>query len=62
MIRENDKVRTLVEKEKYPVGTEGIVVSLYTSGPACEVEVWGEDEYPEDVVTYKLSEIEKIDS
>lgn len=60
MIKENDKVKTLVEKNGYPIGTTGILVSLYTSGPACEVEVWDEDDYPVDVVTYELSEVELI--
>lgn len=59
MIKEYDKVKTLVERNGYPVGTTGIVVSLYTSGSACEVEVWGDDGYPVDVVTYELSEVEK---
>lgn len=59
MIKEYDKVKTLVERNGYPVGTMGIVVSLYTSGSACEVEVWGDDGYPVDVVTYELSEVEK---
>ncbi len=58
MIKENDKVRTLVEKNGFPAGTTGVVISLYTSGPACEVELWDEDGYPEDVVTYRLSEVE----
>lgn len=58
MITENSKVKTLVEKNGYPVGTVGVVVSTYTSGPACEVEVWDDDGYPEDVVTYLLSEVE----
>ena len=59
MIKEYDKVKTLVEKNGYPTGTDGIVVSLYTSGPACEVELWDEDGYHVDVVTYELSEVEK---
>ena len=57
MIIEYSKVKTLVEKEGYPVGTTGIVVSLYTTGPACEVEIWDETGYPVDVVTYKLDEL-----
>ena len=61
MITENSKVKTLVEKNGYPVGTVGVVVSTYTSGPACEVEVWDDDGYPEDVVTYLLSEVELSD-
>ena len=61
MIRENDKVKTLVERNGYPAGTTGIVVSLYTSGPACEVEIWDSDDYPTDVVTYMLTELEISD-
>lgn len=60
MITEYTRVRTLVSKKEYPAGTVGVVVSLYTSGPACEVEVWDETNYPVDVVTYLLSEVEAI--
>ena len=58
MITENAKVKTLVEKEGFPVGTLGVVVSLYSTGPACEVELWDADEYPVDVVTFLLNELE----
>ena len=61
MIHENDKVKTLVDKDGFPAGTVGVVVSLYSSGPACEVELWDEDNYPIDVVTYLLSEVELMD-
>ncbi len=47
-------------KESYPAGTIGVVVSLYTSGPACEVELWDETDYPVDVVTYLLCEVEPV--
>ena len=60
MITENTKVRTLVAKEGYPEGTIGVVVSLYSSGPACEVELWDETDYPLNVVTYLLCELEPI--
>ena len=60
MITENTKVRTLVAKEGYPEGTIGVVVSLYTSGPACEVELWDKADYPVDVVTYLLCEVEPV--
>ncbi len=59
MIKENDRVKTLIEKDGYPVGTIGVVVSLYGSGPACEVELWDEDDYPVDVITFELAEIER---
>lgn len=60
MFNEYDKVKTLVDKDKYPSGMIGIIVSIYTSGPACEVELWDKDENPIDVVTYEFSEIKKI--
>lgn len=60
MLLENTKVRTLVEKNGYKKGTVGIVVSIYTSGPACEVELWNDDDYPIDVVTYLFSELEAV--
>ena len=60
MIKENQRVKTRVDKDGYPAGSVGVVVSLYSSGPACEAEVWGEDGYPEDVVTYLLEELEVI--
>ena len=60
MINENTRVKTLVEKEGYPIGTIGVVVSIYASGSVCEVEVWDEDEYPIDVITYLFSELEEL--
>ena len=66
MIKEYDLVETLVDKEEgcnfYPRGTRGVVVSLYTSGPACEVEIWDETDYPIDVVTYEFDELKVIPS
>lgn len=61
MFQEYDLVKTLVEKENAPAGTIGVVVSLYSTGPACEVEVWDQDNYPVDVITYKFSEIELVE-
>ena len=58
IIYENRKVKTLVEKNGYTAGTVGVVVSIYASGSACEVEVWDADGYPEDVITYLISEVE----
>ena len=57
MIRENTRVTTLVAKEGFSEGTIGVVVSLYASDTACEVELWDENECPEDVVTYLLDEL-----
>ena len=66
MITEYTRVKTLVEKDGHPAGTIGVVVSLYSSGPACEVEVFEVlDEtgtfYPVDVVTYLFDELEEIE-
>ena len=61
MIRENTRVATLVAKEDFPEGTIGVVVSLYASGTACEVELWDENECPVDVVTYLLDELCEVD-
>lgn len=60
MIKEYSKVKTIVPKEGFPAGTIGIVVSVYSSGPACEVELWDEHEYPVDVVTYTFNELMEI--
>ena len=60
MIEENTRVKTKIEKEGFPVGTIGVVVSLYSTGPTCEVEVWDDNEYPKDVITYLISELEEI--
>ncbi len=60
MLSEYDKVNTLVDKGKYKAGTVGVVVSFYSGGPECEVELWDDNEQPIDVVTYNLDEVEKI--
>lgn len=60
MIRENQKVKTLVEKDGFKIGTLGVVVSVYSSGPACEVELWDENKYPVDVITYRFDELSVI--
>lgn len=62
MIKEYSIVRTLVEKEGFPVGTKGVVVSIYSSGPACEVEMWDENDYPVDVVMFLFDELELLES
>ena len=61
MIKEYDRIRTLVDKGNYSQGTVGVVVSFYSNTNACEVEVWNEQNYPVDVVTYQLNEIEKVE-
>ena len=61
MIKEYTKVKTLVQKEEISSGSIGIVVSIYSTGPACEVEIWDDTGYPVDVVTYLLTEIEECE-
>jgi len=61
MIKENSKVETKTERDGFPIGSIGVVVSLYSTGPACEVEMWDENNYPKDVVTYLFSELKEID-
>ena len=38
----------------------GVVVSVYSDGLACEVELWDEDDYPIDVVTFECSELKEV--
>ena len=54
------RVRTLVEKDGFPIGSMGVIVSFYGTGPACEVEIWDNDMNPLDVVTYTLDELEEV--
>ena len=60
MVKEYSKVKTLVDKEGFPKGSIGVVVSIYSTGPACEVELWDEDENPVDVVMYLIEELEEF--
>ncbi len=57
--KEYDKVKTLVEKDGYPPFTIGIIVSFYSDTDFCEVEIWDDDNYPVDVVTYNINDLEK---
>lgn len=59
MIKEYDVVKTLVEKSGFKTGTKGVVVSVYADKKACEVEVWDDEKYPVDVVTFSLDELKK---
>lgn len=61
MFQEYDLVKTVVAKENAPAGTIGVIVGLYSAGPACEVEVWDQNNYPFDVITYEFSELELIE-
>ncbi len=64
MIKEYDRVRTLVDKtvcgRLYPKGTIGVVVDICPNKIACSVEIWDETKYPIDVVTYEMGEVETI--
>lgn len=60
-IQERDIVRTLVDKEGFPKGSKGVVVSIYFGYPICEVEIWNETNYSIDVITYKFDELEVIE-
>ena len=61
MIKENCLVRSLAARAGFPAGTLGVVVSLYSSGPACQVEVWDESGYPAGTVTHLLGEATPAD-
>lgn len=62
MIKEYERVKTLVDKDGFPAGSVGVVVSIYGDGPGCEVELWDANENPVDVVTYKMNELEVVSS
>lgn len=56
--KEYDKVKTLIEKDGYPIATVGIIVSFYHDSDYCVVEIWDNDGDPVDVVTYEAKELE----
>ncbi len=60
MIKKYVQVETLVDKESFPKGTKGVVVSMYNGNIACEVELWDNDNYPVDVVTYLCVELKEL--
>lgn len=60
MVKVNDRVKTLGEKDGFPAGVVGVVVSLCGGGQGCEVELWNENEYPVDVVTYSADDLEVV--
>ncbi len=60
MIIEYCLVKMLVEKENFPIGSVGVVVRVYSTVPACEVEMWDENNNPVDVVTYLFQELDVI--
>ncbi|MCD7722661.1 MAG: DUF4926 domain-containing protein [Clostridiales bacterium] len=61
MFSENDRVITLVEKDAFPKGTIGVVVSKYSVADVYEVELWDDKNYPVDVVTFKAEELQKVE-
>ncbi len=67
MIKENDRVVTLVDKKTqegttYPKGMIGVVVDVYADGKAGAIELWDDTGYPEDVLTYEATEVKVIPS
>lgn len=56
-VKEYDRVVTLVDREGFPAGSVGVVVSIYEKGPGCEVEIWDDSECPVDVVTFQDAEL-----
>lgn len=55
-----DRVKTLVERDGFPAGTIDVIVSFYANTEGCEVEVWDDRGYPEDVVTFSVRELELV--
>ena len=60
MLQENRRVITRVGKQGFPAGTLGVIVSVYKTGPACEVELWDKNEIPLDVVSFLFDELEEV--
>ena len=56
MYKELDVIKTTVDKG-IPKGSIGTIVSIYSSGPACEVEFLDKDGNTIAVETYEFSEI-----
>lgn len=61
MIKENDRVKTLVESEGYKAGLIGVVIFVSTDGKYCDVELWGKDGYPIEVAGYETDKLLIID-
>ena len=62
MIKENDRVKTLVESEGYKAGLIGVVIFVSPDGKYCDVELWGKDGYPIGVAGYETDKLLIIDS
>ena len=61
MIKEYDRVKTLVPKDGYPAGMIGVAVDIHEAMGGCEVEIWDETDYPMDVVAFAFDELVVID-
>lgn len=62
MLSENDRVIALVEKEGFPKGSVGVIVSKYALAEVYEVELWDSMNYPVDVVAYKTEELQRVEA
>lgn len=49
------KSKLQLKKYEYPLTTIGIIVSFYPNFYYCEVELWGTNGNPVDVVTYETN-------
>ncbi len=58
--KKNDKVRTLVNRERYPAGTVGLVVRVHLLDQTCDVSLIDEHDCPLDVITFLFGELELI--
>lgn len=61
MIKENDRVKTLVESEGYKAGLIGVVIFVSRDGKYCDVELLGEDGYPIGIAGYETDKLLIID-
>ena len=60
MFKEFDVVRTIIDK-KVSKGSVGTIVSVYSSGPACEVEFIDDEGITIAIEAYEFSEIELLE-
>lgn len=61
MLKENDLVKTLVDKDGYKAGTIGTVASFWADPRGIEVEVWDEDCISVDCITYTIDQVVLIE-
>lgn len=57
MIKENDRVKTLVESEGYKAGLIGVVIFVSPDVKYCDVELCGKDGYPIGVAGYETDKL-----